>query len=124
MMSSAVSWSARPSSMLPPIATSTASKRSSEAVAPTVAGDPVAELVAALDGLWRGQRTEEGEESERRGGAHGVVLVACTLGMEERALVVGRRVRIAIHGDVAHEPQPGREPFVVVEHARARRSTA
>ena len=81
-----------------------------------MAGDPVAELVAALDGLWRGQRPEEREESERRGGADGVEPVACTLGMEDCALDVGRRVHIAIHGDVAHEPQPGGEPFVVIEH--------
>ena len=45
----------------------------------------------------------------------GVQPVACTLGMDDRALEVGRRVRVAIHGDVAHEPQPGGQPFVVIE---------
>ena len=62
-----------------------------------------------------GHRTEEREESERRGGAHGVQPVACTLGVDDRALEVGRRVLVAIHGDVAHEAQPGGQPFVVIE---------
>ena len=101
--------------MSPRIATSTASNRSSDGRRAAVAGDPLAERVAALDGLCHGHRTEEREESERPGGAHGVEPVACTLGMDDRPLEVGRRVRVAIHGDVAHEPQPGRQPLVVIE---------
>ena len=80
-----------------------------------VTGDPLAQRAAALDGLCRGHRPEERKESERLGGADGVKPVACTLGMDDCALEVGRRVRVALQGDVGHESQPGGQPFVVIE---------
>ena len=94
---------------------STASNRSSAAVAPRWPATPSRSARQRSMRLCRGHRPEEGEESERRGGAHGVQPVACTLGMDDRALEVGRRVLVALHGDVAHEPQPGGQPFVVIE---------